>query len=204
VGDVHYLADRPVMPTVYYPIFNGLREDITVAVRTAANPLNMALPVQRVVAQLDSNLPVADVLSLDQVVGKSTEVASFNAILLALFASLSLLLAAVGLFGVLSYIVAQRTGEIGVRMALGAQREHVLRLMLADGLRPAIIGLVLGMIASGGITRLIASLLYGTQPLDPLVYLLVAIALLAVAAVACLIPAWRASQLDPIEALRTE
>jgi predicted permease len=204
VGDVHYLADRPVMPTVYYPIFNGLREDITVAVRTAADPLNMALPVQRVVAQLDSNLPVADVRSLDQVVGKSTEVASFNAILLALFASLSLLLAAVGLFGVLSYIVAQRTGEIGVRMALGARREHVLRLMLADGLRPAIIGLVLGMIASGGITRLIASLLYGTQPLDPLVYLLVAIALLAVAAVACLIPAWRASQLDPIEALRTE
>jgi predicted permease len=204
VGDVRYEADRPIMPTVYYPIFDGLRDDVRLAVRAAGDPLNLALPVQRVVAQLDPNLPVADVLSFDQVVGESTSVASFNAVLLALFASLSLLLAAVGLFGVLSYMVAQRKGEIGVRMALGAQREHVLRLMLADGLRPAIIGLVLGLIASAGAARLIESLLYGTQPLDPTVYILVALALLAVAAVACLIPAWRASQLDPIEALRTE
>jgi putative ABC transport system permease protein len=156
------------------------------------------------VARLDANLPVADVLSLDQVVGKSTAEASFDAVLLGVFAMLSLLLAAVGLFGVLSYIVSQRTGEIGVRIALGAQREHVLRLMLADGLQPAIIGLVLGLIASAGVTRLIQSLLYGTQPLDPIVFILVSVALLAVAAVSCLIPAWRASRLDPIEALRTE
>jgi ABC-type antimicrobial peptide transport system permease subunit len=166
--------------------------------------LNLALPVQHIVAQLDPNLPVADILSYDQVVGKSTAEASFDAVLLGVFAALSLLLAAVGLFGVLSYIAAQRTGEIGVRIALGAQREHVLRLMLADGLRPAIIGLVLGLIASAGVTRLIQSLLYGTQPLDPIVFGLVSVALLAVAAVACLVPAWRASRLDPLEALRTE
>jgi ABC-type antimicrobial peptide transport system permease subunit len=144
------------------------------------------------------------VLSLDQIVGKETAAASFDAILLLVFATLSLILAAVGLFGVLSYIVAQRTGEIGIRMALGAQRDQVMKLMLADGLSPALLGLVLGLAASAAATRLIRSLLYGTQPLDPVVFVLVAFALLAVATVACFVPAWRASRLDPMEALRTE
>jgi putative ABC transport system permease protein len=204
VADVRAIPNEAPIPTAYYPIFNGLRGDPVIAVRTASDPLNMALPVQQIVAQLDPNLPVADILTYDEVVGKSTAEASFDAVLLGIFAVLSLVLAAVGLFGVLSYIVAQRTGEIGVRIALGAQREHVLRLMLADGLRPAVVGLVLGLIASAAVTRLIQSLLYGTTPLDPLVFVAVSVALLAVAALACLIPAWRASQLDPIEALRTE
>ena len=204
VGDVLNSPSDRLRPTIYYPLYDGLRDDVVVAVRTAGDPLAMAMPVQHVVAQIDSNLPVADILTMDEVVGKSTAQASFDAILLAIFAVLSLLLAAVGLFGVLSYMVAQRTGEIGVRIALGAQREHILRLMLGDGLRPAIIGLVVGLIASAGVTRLIESLLFGTQPLDPMVFVLVAAALLAVAAVACLVPAWRASRLDPIEALRTE
>jgi putative ABC transport system permease protein len=204
VSDVRHVPNRPAEPTEYFPIYDGVRNDPVLAVHTVSDPLNLALPVQHIVAQLDPNLPVADILSYDQVVGKSTAEASFDAVLLGVFAALSLLLAAVGLFGVLSYIAAQRTGEIGVRIALGAQREHVLRLMLADGLRPAIIGLVLGLIASAGVTRLIQSLLYGTQPLDPIVFGLVSVALLAVAAVACLVPAWRASRLDPLEALRTE
>jgi len=204
VADVRHVPNRPAEPTEYFPIYDGVRNDPVLAVHAASDPLSLALPVQHIVTQLDPNLPVADILSYDQVVGKSTAEASFDAVLLGVFATLSLLLAAVGLFGVLSYIAAQRTGEIGVRIALGAQREHVLRLMLADGLRPAIIGLVLGLIASAGITRLIQSLLYGTQPLDPIVFGLVSVALLAVAAVACLVPAWRASRLDPIEALRTE
>jgi putative ABC transport system permease protein len=204
VADVRTVPNRPAEPTEYFPIYDGVRNDPVLAVHTATNPLNFASPVQHIVAQLDPNLPVANILSYDQVVGKSTAEASFDAVLLGVFAALSLLLAAVGLFGVLSYLVSQRTGEIGVRIALGAQREHVLRLMLTDGLRPAIIGLVIGLIASAGVTRLIQSLLYGTQPLDPNVFGLVSVVLLAVAAVACLVPAWRASRLDPIEALRTQ
>jgi predicted permease len=204
VGDVREVASREPRPTAYYPLFGGLRGDLELAVRTASDPLAMAMPVQHIVAQLDPSLPVADVLSLDQIVGKDTAAASFDATLLLVFATLSLILAAVGLFGVLSYIVAQRQGEIGIRIALGAQRDQVMRLMLADGLRPAIIGLVLGLAASAATTRLIQSLLYGTKPLDPIVFVLVTLALLAVAAIACLVPAWRASRLDPMEALRTE
>ncbi|HEU4983035.1 MAG TPA: FtsX-like permease family protein, partial [Acidobacteriaceae bacterium] len=158
----------------------------------------------KIISQIDPNLAVADILTLDQVIGKSTVSASFDATLLAIFALLSLVLAAVGLFGVLSYIATQRQGEIGIRIALGAQREQVLWLMLLDGLKPAIIGLIAGLIASVAATRLIQSLLFGTKPLDLAVFVLVTCVLLSVAAVACFIPAWRASRLDPMRALRIE
>ena len=130
--------------------------------------------------------------------------ASLSASLVLAFAVLSLMLASVGLYGVLSYLTTQRTGEIGVRMALGAQRGQVLRLMLGDGLRPALYGLVLGLAASAGAVRLIQSMLYGTRPLDPAIFAAVAATLLVVAALACLVPAWRASRIDPMQALRTE
>jgi putative ABC transport system permease protein len=117
---------------------------------------------------------------------------------------LSLGLAAVGLFGVLSYIIAQRTSEIGIRIALGAQRENVLKLVLLDGLRPAFFGLAFGIAGSIAAAQLIRSMLYGTRPLDPAVFLTVITLLMSVAAAACLIPAWRASRMDPMQALRNE
>ena len=153
---------------------------------------------------IDSDLPVSDILTMEQVLGKSIANSSFEASLLGAFAALSLLLAGVGLFGVLSYLVAQRTGEIGIRIALGAQRAQVLRLMLIDGLRPAVIGLALGLALSAALTGEIQTLLYGTQPLDPTVFGLVSLVLLLVAGAACATPAWRASRLDPMRAIRIE
>src|ERR1700744_4433679 len=120
------------------------------------------------------------------------------------FAVIAFVLAATGLYGVLAYLVAQRTSETGIRIALGAQREQVLGLMLAEGLCPALIGLLLGLVASAVTTRFIKGMLYETQPLDLAVFAAVAGLLIASAALACLVPAWRASRLDPIQALRTE
>jgi putative ABC transport system permease protein len=108
------------------------------------------------------------------------------------------------LYGVLSYLMTQRTTELGVRMALGARRGQVLRMILLDGLRPALVGVALGSAAGAGITRLIRSMLYDTKPLDPGVYVAVASTLVMVATLACMIPAWRASRLDPMQALRAE
>jgi putative ABC transport system permease protein len=204
VGDTRYsLAEGP-KPIQYYPLYAGKENAGTLVIRSNRNVEQLALPVQRIVQELDHDLPVSDVLTMDQLLGKSTVDQSFNATLLAVFAALSLLLAAVGLFGVLSYIVAQRTSEIGIRIALGAQREQVLRKVLLDGLRPALFGLGIGLVASVGAARLIRSMLYGTQPLDPAVFATVAATLLLVAAAACMVPAWRASRLDPMQALRTE
>lgn len=204
VGDTLEDLARPAYQTIYYPLYAGTERSAVLAVRTASDPIALALPIQKVIAQLDHDLPVANILTMDQIIGQSTLDASFDAKILLAFAILSLLLAAVGLFGVLSYIVARRTTEIGVRIALGAQREQVVRLMLGDGLRPALFGLVLGLLVSLALTRLIQSMLFQTSPFDPWVFALVAAMLVIVAMAACVIPAWRASRLDPIQALRTE
>jgi putative ABC transport system permease protein len=179
-------------------------DNAILAVRSKRDVNQFALPIQRVVQQLDPDLAVADVLTMDQMIGQSVLDENFDATLLLAFALLSLILAAVGLFGVLSYIVAQRTTEIGVRLALGAQRGQVLRLMLAHGLRPAAAGLALGMAGGVAAAQVIRHLLYGVQPLDGSVFVGVALVLLAVAASASLLPAWRASRLDPMVALRNE
>lgn len=211
VGDTLYSVGESARPMMYFPIYALISKNATdflagaaLVVRSGDDVTLFALPIQKIFEQLDHDLPVSDILTLDQVIGKQTVDASFDATLLLIFALLSLLLAAVGLFGVISYLAAQRTTEIGVRIALGAQRGQVLTLILGDGLRPALIGLVLGLATSVGVTRLIGSMLYETQPLDLEVFSLVALTLLVVAAAASIIPAWQSARLDPVAALRME
>jgi putative ABC transport system permease protein len=204
VGDTRYALNKAPEPIQYYPLFAGELNNGILVVRSNRDVEQFALPVQRVVQELDRDLPVSDVLTMDQLLGKETLDASFNATLLLGFAVLSLVLAAAGIFGVLSYMVAQRTNELGIRMALGAQRGQILAKVLFDGLRPALVGLICGLAASAAVVRLIRSMLFGTAPLDPAVFALVSLGLIAVAIAACMAPAWRASRLEPMQALRSE
>jgi hypothetical protein len=206
VGDTLYKVGEPNRPMMYFPVLAGGagHERMALVVKTERDPLAMALPVQKVIAGLDLGLPVVDVLTIPQIIGQSTVNASFSATLVLLFAALSLLLAGVGLYGVLSYLVTQRVTEIGIRIALGAQREQVLALVLRDGLRPVVVGLAIGVAGGAGVGFLIRSLLYGTKPLELMVFVSMTVTLLLVAAGACAAPAWRASSIEPMQALRTE
>jgi predicted permease len=204
VGDTRFSIGEQPRPVQYYPLDAGVETVGTLVIRSSHEPEQLALPVQRIVSEMDPDLPVSDILTMNQLLGKTTLNQSFNATLLAAFAALSLILAAVGLFGVMSYIAAQRTTEIGIRIALGAKREQVMRKMLMDGMRPAVFGLAVGLIASLEAGQLMRDLLYEIKPLDPAVFAAVTATLLAVAAFACIVPAWRASRLDPMQALRAE
>jgi len=203
VGDTLFQVGKEPKPTMYFPLLEGWSNP-TLAVRADSDPLQFSVPVQKQIASLDPELPVSDVKTLEQGIGESLVDARLSATLVLAFAILSLLLASVGLYGVLSYLTTQRATELGIRMALGAQRDQLLRLTLVDGLRPALLGLGLGLIGSVAATRIFQSMLFGTKALDPLVLSGVIATLLVVAVLACLAPAWRASRLDPMQALRTE
>jgi predicted permease len=204
VGDTRSDIARPVEPMMYFPLYSGLFGRATIVVRSPRDPNRLALPIQKLIAQMDPDLPVSDVLTMRQLINGSTINASFTASLVLAFAALSLFLAAVGLYGVLTYLVTQRKGEIGVRVALGAGRIEVLRLMLVDGLRPALVGLIAGLAFGAFAVAFIRSMLYGVQPLDETVFLTATVLLALVACAACIVPAWRASRIDPMEALRCE
>jgi ABC-type antimicrobial peptide transport system permease subunit len=179
-------------------------DSATVFVRSTRNVEAFSIPIQRVINAMDRDLPVSNVETLGETVEKSTLGSKFNSLLVLGFAVIALVLAAAGLYGVLAYLVTQRTNELGVRIALGAQRAQILHLVLRDGLRPALLGLIGGLAGSAVVAKLIRSLLFGIEPYDSTVFLAVMTILLAVAALACTIPAWRASRLDPLQALRVE
>ena len=204
VGDTLWNLTEQDKAMMYFPLYSGGWPNASIAVRSDGDVTNLAVPVQKVLGEIDPDLPVSDVLTMEQSIGRSTMDASFTSSVVIAFAVIALVLAAVGLYGVLSYIVTQRTSEIGIRIALGAQRSTVLRLILSDGLRPAWIGLFAGLVGSGFAVQLIRTMLYGTRALDWLLFVEVGMLLALVAGIACAVPAWRASRLDPMQALRTE
>jgi putative ABC transport system permease protein len=160
--------------------------------------------VKKQVWSVDSQIPVSDILSMEDIMAVSLAQQRFNMLLLALFAALALILAAVGIYGLMAYSVSQRTHEIGVRLAIGAQRRDVLRLVLRDGAKLTLLGIAIGIIAALTLTRLMAGLLFEVTPTDPATFAAVAILLAVVAFAACYIPARRATRVDPMVALRYE
>jgi ABC-type antimicrobial peptide transport system permease subunit len=173
-------------------------------IRTAPGPLTLVSAVRHEFLAVDNELPVAEVRTMEQVIAKAIARQSFQMLLLVVFASIALLLAAMGIYGVMSYAVEQRTHEIGIRLSLGAGAGDMLRLIVGQGMRLVAIGVILGLAAAYGFTRLLANLLFGVKATDPLTYAIVAVVLTSVALLATYIPARRATKVDPVIALRYE
>jgi predicted permease len=204
VGDTRFHIREDVWPMMYRPVYSGKFGQTTVMVRSDQNVENFARPIQQIIKQMDANLAAPDALTMQQIIDHSTSSASFHSRLILIFAIIAVVSAMAGLYGVLAYLVTQRTSEIGIRMAMGAQRSEVLRMMLIDGLWPAWIGLALGFVGAAFAMQLVRKMLYGVQPLDWTVFAGVAVVLSLVAALACAVPAWQASRLAPMQALRME
>ena len=175
-----------------------------ILVRTHVEPAALSRAVREAIAEVDPHVVPLRVHTMKHRLASSSGVQRFWLQLLGLFSSLALLLAAIGLYGVISYSVTQRTHEFGIRMALGAERSTVLRVVLADGLRLSLMGIAIGLVAALGLTQFIESELYGVAPTDPLTFTAVPSVLLAVALLASYLPARRATQVDPLQALRYE
>ncbi|PWT85320.1 MAG: permease, partial [Proteobacteria bacterium] len=206
VGDVHSTSlEQPPIPTIYtnYRQRPQSTRDFTVVLRTAADPASLIRPAQEIVRDLDPTIPPR-LSTFSQVFSASLESRRFTTLLMSVFSSTALLLAMAGIYGVISYSVAVRTREFGVRMALGADTGNVLKLVLTEGMRPVLVGIALG--TGGGLllARTMVSLLFGVSSTDPLTFATVALALGAVAFAACYIPARRATRVDPLVALRYE
>jgi putative ABC transport system permease protein len=177
---------------------------LSLVVRTAGDPLAQANSLRSVVHNIDANQPITAVRSMDENVAQSISQPRFRTVLLAVFAGIALVLAAVGIFGVMAYSVAQRTRELGLRIALGASRGRVLQLVLAHGVRLTLVGVAIGLAATFLLTRYVSSLLFNVPAYDPMTLVGVVAALIVISLCACYLPARRATLVDPIVALREE
>jgi putative ABC transport system permease protein len=205
VGNVkHKALATEVMPEAYFPYKQDPENFMGLVVRTASDPMSMIPAIRNQVLSIDKDQPVSDIMTMEQRLAKSVAASRFVMLLLGSFSVLALGLAAVGIYGVMSYLVTQRTQEIGVRMALGAQKRDVLKLVVRRGMVLAIIGTAIGLVASLALTRLMRSLLFEVTPTDWLTFVITSVVLLTVALLACYIPARRATKVDPLVALRYE
>jgi putative ABC transport system permease protein len=204
VGDVHHTGlHTPPNPEMYMSERQEPSSTMAVMARTSGDPLQIATAAREQVKAIDKDLPVT-VTTMDQIFSDSLAGQRFNTLLLGIFASVALGLAMIGVFGVINYSVAQRTHEIGIRIALGAQRTDVFRLIVGQGLVLALIGVALGAMGAVALTRLITGLLYGVSPTDGPTFVIVSLVVTVVALVACYLPARRATKVDPLVALRYE
>ena len=197
------LSEDPT-PFVYRPLSQNHETGMTLHVRTTGDPAIATEMVRREIQALEKNLPLTDLQPLTTLFSSALFPARMGALLIIVFGLLALLLAAIGLYGVMAYTVAQRTREIGVRVALGAQRRDVLRLVIGQGMKLSLMGVALGLVSAFVLTRLLESLLFGTSATDATIFILVSLLLTGVALVACLVPARRAMKVDPMVALRYE
>jgi putative ABC transport system permease protein len=205
VGDVRYeKLDAELFPMVYETPSELTYGSMFVALRTEHDPSSLADAARREIQSIDPEQPVADLRTMESWMGESVSRARFGTLLLAVFAGVAMLLAAVGIYGVMAYTVTQRTHEMGIRMALGAQPRDVLRLVVGQGLRLVLLGVGIGLVGGVVLTRVISGLLYGVSATDPVTFAGVALLLTAVALAACLVPARRAAKVDPMVALRYE
>lgn len=196
--------DQEPMPAIYVPQQGSGWGEMTLVVRASADPLALVSVVRAEITRLDSDLPVAAIRTLDDVVSASVATRRFQTVLVVVFAALALALAAVGVYGVTSYAVNRQTREIGVRIALGAQRSRVLGAVLGRGLRPVVAGLVIGSVTAALAARVLRSFLFGIGPIDPVAFGAACGVLIVAAALACYFPARRAARVDPVTALRFE
>jgi putative ABC transport system permease protein len=202
VGDVKEALAEKAPPTVYYYMRDLPFGDAAIAIRTAGDPSSLAAAAVAAVHAMDPQLPVQEIHSMEDVIEGTLVSERFRALLLEIFATAALILASVGIYSVLSYLVRGRRREIGIRTALGARTSDVLRMVLLEGLKPALLGIVLG--AGGALlaARVLETLVFGVKASDPLTLAVVAVSLLLVSALASLLPAWRAAKLDPLTVLR--
>jgi ABC-type lipoprotein release transport system permease subunit len=206
VGD---LKDSPgelsAKPGFFFPLMQQLQGSrMIVVLRTQGDPLSMTEAVRAQLAGLDRDLPLSDIKTLEQIARSAVARTRFAMLLLCVFAGVALMLATVGIYGLMSYSVTQRTHEIGIRVALGAQRRDVVSLIARQGMMLASTGLGAGVVAAVALTRVMSTLLFGVSATDPITFAGIGVLLISVALAACLVPAHRATRLDPMVALREE
>ena len=204
IKDIKHDLTSEVTPEFYLPLAQDPRTSMVIVAKTNADPASMAASIREEVWAIDKDQPVFDVRTMQEVRSLSVSLQQFNSLMIGIFAAVALLLASIGIYGVMAFAVSQRTREIGIRMALGARKADVLKLVVANGMRLAFTGLAIGLVASWLLTRFIASLLFGVKPTDPLTFSVVSLCLLSAAFLACYLPARRATRVDPLEALRYE
>jgi putative ABC transport system permease protein len=192
------------MPHVYFPLLQNPGVTAAIYLRTSTDPGTLGDAIRGEVQSVDPGIPVFAVRTLNEVVAKSLADRRFALTILAVFAGVALLLASIGIYGVMAYTFSQRTHEIGVRVALGAQRSDILRMALGEGMLLVAVGLGVGLIGAAIVTRFLRSMLFSVTATDPLTFASIALLLAAVALLACFIPAQRATQVDPLVALRED